>query len=142
MSKRTSIVKALAEKLKELDGSTYSSNVNGNVEPKLRFWDEVNDFPCIYMSPGTELREYLPGGFAWAFLNISIKIYCKGETSSDELESILTDVESILDSTQGRLQFSDTDSTEEISVVSISTDEGLLSPYAVGEINILIRYVR
>ena len=64
MSKRTSIVKALAEKLKELDGSTYSSNVNGNVEPKLRFWDEVNDFPCVYMSPGTELREYLPGGFA------------------------------------------------------------------------------
>ena len=51
-------------------------------------------------------------------------------------------MESILDSTQGRLQFSDTDSTEEISVVSISTDEGLLSPYAVGEINILIRYVR
>lgn len=142
MSRRTSIVKALAEKFKQLDGSNYPSDVSNNSFSKLKFWDEVNDFPSIYTVPGSETREYLPAGFAWGFLGISIKLYCKGETSQDTLEVLLEDVEKILDSTQGRLIY-DTDrgyETSEISITSITTDEGLLAPYAVGEINLLVRY--
>lgn len=142
MSKRTSILKALATKLAEtLDGTQYTSNIYGNAFPKLKFWDEVNNFPSIYSSPGSEVREYLPGDFKWAFLNIALKIYCKGDESQDQLEQLLEDVESVIDA--NRVLVYDTVNnyeTTEILISSITTDEGLLAPYAVGEINLQVRY--
>lgn len=143
MSKRTSIVAALNQKFKEIDGTgLYKSNIFGNSYPKLKFWDEVQDFPCIYMSPGTELREYHPGNFTWAYLNISIKCYVKGEEDSQEqLEQLLEDIETCIDA--NRVLIYDQDGsleTTEILVQSITTDEGLLLPYGVGEVNIQVRY--
>ena len=141
MSKRTSIIKALAEKLKLIDGTNYTSNIYNNAYSKLKFWDEVNDFPSIYMSPGTETREYLPGAFTWAYLNVSIKVYCKGETATDQLELLLEDIESVIDANRV-LVYDSTNNyeTTEILIGSITTDEGLLAPYAVGEINLQVRY--
>lgn len=143
MSKRTSIVKALTERLKVLDGnSTYSSNLYGNVYAKLKFWDEVNDFPCIYVVAGSESRDYMPSNFSWGFLNVSLKVYTKGEEPQEELETLLEDVEKVLDGTLGVVVY-DTElnhTTSEISITSITTDEGLLNPYGVGEINLLVRY--
>lgn len=141
MTKRTTILKALVEKLKTLDGVNYTSNISNNAYAKIKFWDEINDFPAIYSSPGSEQREYLPGGFTWAYLGISLKVYCKGEDSQTELEQLLEDVESVIDA--NRVLVYDTDNnyeTTEILVVSITTDEGLLAPYAVGEINLQVRY--
>lgn len=143
MSRRTSIVKAIAEKLKVIDGTgSYKIDLFSNSFSKLKFWDEVNDFPAVYSVAGAESREYMPGAFAWGFLNVSLKVYCKGEDSQTDLENLLEDIEAVLDSTTGRLIY-DTDNqyqTSEISITSITTDEGLLSPYAVGEMNLLIRY--
>ena len=141
MSKRTSILKALAEKLKNIDGTQYTSNLNSNAYSKLKFWDECNDFPAVYMSPGSEQREYLPSAFTWAYLGVSLKIYCKGEDSQEQLEQLLEDVESVIDA--NRVLVYDTVNnyeTTEILVSSITTDEGLLAPYAVGEINLMVRY--
>lgn len=143
MSRRTSIVKALTEKLKTIDGTgTFKSNINGNAYPKLKFWDEVSDFPCIYVTAGQESREYMPAAFAWGFLNVSLKVYTKGEDSLQLLEDLLEDVENVLDSTLGVVIYDTTNnySTSEISITSIVTDEGLLNPYGVGEVNLLIRY--
>jgi hypothetical protein len=141
MTKRTTILKALVDKLKTIDGSQYTSNIYNNAFPKIRFWDEVNDFPCIYSSPGSEQREYLPGNFTWAYLGISLKVYCKGEESQSELEQLLEDIESVIDANRV-LVYDSTNNyeTTEILVVSITTDEGLLAPYAVGEINLQVRY--
>jgi hypothetical protein len=141
MSKRSSILKALAEKLKNIDGIQYKSNIFNNAFSKLKFWDEVSDFPSIYMSPGAEQREYLPGGFTWAYLGISIKLYCKGEDSTDQLEQLLEDVEKVIDANRA-LVYDNVNlyETTEILIVSITTDEGLLAPYAVGEINLQVRY--
>ena len=142
MSKRTSITKALAEKLKLIDGNNpYQTNLFGNAYAKLKFWDEVEDFPCVYLTPGSEMREYHPGDFAWGFLNISIKLYCRGETAQDELERLLEDVEHCVDSNRNLVYNTDTGyDTTEILIQSITTDEGLLAPYAVGEINLQVRY--
>lgn len=140
MSKRTSILKALAEKLKVLDGTQYKSNIFGNSYSKLKFWDECNDFPAIYMSPGTELREYLPGNFTWAHLAVSVKLYCKSEDAQDQLEQLIDDVEKVIDANRVMVFNDSNQETTEILVTSITTDEGLLAPYAVGEINLQIRY--
>lgn len=139
MSKRTSIVKALTEKFKEIDGTgKYTSNIYNNAFPILKFWDEVNDYPCIYSSPGTELREY-NGCYTWAFLNVLIKVYTKGDNAQDELEKLLEDIETCINDNRV-LQFEPGMQTVEILVQSIVTDEGLLAPYAVGEITVEVRY--
>lgn len=142
MSRRTSIIKALAEKFKQIDGTEpYRTNLYGNAYSKLKFWDEVQDFPSVYMSPGTEIREYHPADFTWAFLNVSVKVYCRGDDSQQELETLLEDLETCIDS--NRVLVYDTErnlETTEILIQSITTDEGLLAPYAVGEINLQVRY--
>ena len=143
MTKRTQITKALVEKLKLIDGTEpYITNLYGNAYAKLKFWDEVQDFPSVYLSPGMEMREYLPGDFAWGFLNIAIKAYVRNEDDTqEELEQLLEDIERCVD--QNRVLVYDIDSgaeTTEILVQSITTDEGLLVPYGVGEINLQVRY--
>lgn len=143
MSVRTSIAKALAEKFKLINGeSPYKTNIYNNAYPKLKFWDEVNDFPSIYMSTGSETREYLPGAFKWAFLGISLKLYVKGEDPAQELEDLLEDVERVIDA--NRTLVYDTElsgaQTTEILINSIVTDEGLLEPHGVGEVNIVVQY--
>jgi len=142
MSRRTSIITALTEKLKLIDGnSPYHINLFSNAFPKLKFWDEVNDFPAVYVTPGSETREYQLGGFTWAFLGVSLKVYCRGENAQQDLEYLLEDIETVI--TNNRvLQYDATNNyeTTEILVASITTDEGLLAPYAVGEINLQVRY--
>ena len=141
MSNRTSILKALITKFKDIDGVLYTSNIFTNAYPRLEFWDNVRDFPAIYGSCGTEQREYLPGNFTWAFLNLSIKVYCKGEESQLELEQLLDDIESVINTNRVLVYDSVKNyETTEILVASITTDEGLLAPYAVGEINLQVRY--
>lgn len=141
-SKRTQILKALIAKINDsLDGTQYTTNLYSNGHAKLKFWDEVNQFPAVYSSPGSEQREYLPGNFTWGYLGISLKLYCKGENSAEELEQLLGDVESVVDANRV-LVYDSTNNyeTTEILVSSITTDEGLLAPYAVGEINLQVRY--
>jgi hypothetical protein len=143
MSKRTSIVKALSEKFKEIDGTgQYKTNLFQNSFPKLKFWDEVQDFPCVYMHPGQETREYLPSSFTWGMLNVCVKVYVRSEDNAqDLLEELLDDLELCID--QNRVLKYDVDNnleTTEILILNITTDEGLLAPYGVGEINLEVRY--
>jgi hypothetical protein len=141
MSKRRKILTALTEKLKAMDGVAYPSNINSNAFPKLEFWNDVNNFPSIYSSPGSEQREYLPSDFTWGYLGISLKLYCKGTNSQDELEQLLEDTEKVVDANRVLVYDAVNNlETTEILVVSITTDEGLLAPYAVGEINLQVRY--
>lgn len=142
MSRRTSILKALAESFKAIDGTApYKSNIYGNSYPQLKFWDEVSNFSSIYMSPGMEYREYLPGGFKWGFINISLKLYVKGDEAQDLLEDLIEDVERVIDSNQVLVYDTDNNyETTDMNIQSITTDEGLLSPYGVGEVNIQVRY--
>jgi len=143
MTRRTSIIKALAEKLKLIDGTgIYKTDLGNNAFPKLKFWDEVQDFPCVYMSPGTELREYHPSNFTWGYLNISVKAYVRSEDESQEqLEDLLDDIENVVNANR-ELVYDVTNNlqTTEILIQSITTDEGLLKPYGVGEINLQVRY--
>ena len=142
MSRRTSIVKALTEKLKTIDGSqSFKCNLFGNAFPYLQFWDTTNDFPSIYVVAGSEAREYLPSDFTWAHLGITLKVYCKGEDSQQLLEDLLEDVEKVIH--DNRVLVYDAEhgyETTEILINSIVTDEGLLAPYAIGEINLQVRY--
>ena len=48
-SRRANIVNALAEKLKDINGAgAFLSDVQNNVHPFLKFWDEVDQFPAVH----------------------------------------------------------------------------------------------
>lgn len=143
MSRRTSIVKAITAKINEcLDGSEpYNFNLYGKAEAKLKFWDEIAEFSAIFVTPGTEMREYLPAQFTWGFLGVCLKVYVKGDDASEQLETLLDVLERVIDA--NRVLVYDTQNnyeTTEILIQSITTDEGLLHPYGVGEINLQVRY--
>ena len=141
MSARSSIVNKLADTLKCIDGSSgYRTNLFNNVEPKLKFWDEVNDFPFVCISAGGEVREYLPGDFKWGYLNVAIKVYVRDEDDPvSALESVFYDIEKVIDA-NNELEYEPNKATEEIRILSIESDEGLLAPLGIGEITIQIRY--
>ena len=140
MSKRRKIVDALVNKILEVDGTGLNqSNLYRNVFNKLKFWDEVNDYPSVFLTTGTELREYLPGGFKWAYLTITIRIYVNSEEPETELELIFEDIERIIDS-NGNLEYDTNAFIEDLKILSINTDEGLLSPIGVGEVTIQVMY--
>lgn len=141
MSARTSIVKALATEFGKISvASGYNSDVV-QAKPYIKFWDEIVDFPAIFLGVGSESREYHPGGFKWGYLGISVKLYVKGEYASDKLELLLNDVERVIDANRS-LAYDTAPGAQitEIRISNIVTDEGLLEPYGVGEVNIIVQY--
>jgi len=137
---RSAITDAIITKLKDIDGSgSWNIDLADNVTNKLIFWDEVNDFPYVSVVPGSETREYLPGAFKWGYLNIMIRLYVYDEEPNEMLEKALVDIETQLDA-NNVLTYDTGKSTEQISILSITTDEGLLAPYGVGEIALEVRY--
>ena len=141
MSSRTSILRALAETLKQIDGTgEFKTDLSNNVVHYLKFWDAMSDFPSCSCSAGFEAREIseLHGGY-WGFISCEIKLYTKGENSADELELLLDDVEVVINKNL-RLEYEPGRFTTDIVINSITTDQGLLAPFSVGEISCTIRY--
>ena len=98
MSNRSKIVNALVTLINtNLDGTTYTSNIYGSAENKLKFWDEISSFPYLSLVAGDEYREYQPGNFKWAYLNCIIRIYTQGSAPEEELEQFFEDLENLLD---------------------------------------------
>jgi len=143
-TRRQSIVNALVVKLKTIDGTSgFLTDVGTNVSPRLKFWDEVDDFPALHLNCGQETREYQGGGFKDRYLNITIRCYVNEEDAVDALDKLLEDVETVVEE-NSRLAYTDRQgapqATHQISIVSIDTDEGVLDPLGVGEILLEVRY--
>lgn len=126
--------------MKEIRGTTpYISNLYTNVLGKLKYWNEVSDYPYLCCTVGNEVREYLPGGFKWGILNVPIWIYTKGNDAEKELEDIFTDIEYLIDNNQ-TLEYSTGKYIEDIRIISLTTDEGLMEPLRIGEVLLQVRY--
>lgn len=143
-SRRMAIVNALVDKLKEIDGSgSYRSNLNSNVSNRLRFFDEITDFPSVHLNAGSESRVYHGGGVRDRYLSLTLRCYVNQENATEGLEAVLEDLETVLEA-NSRLAFVDRDGTTQytntITILSIDTDEGVLEPLGVGEIVCEVRY--
>ena len=140
MSARSKIVNSLVVLFKTIDGSgSTEADLFTNVFNRLKFWDEVNDYPSMFINAGNELREYQPGGFKWAYLAITLRIYVQGEEPEARLEEIFEEVETIVDA-NGNMEYDTNETIEDMKILSINTDEGLLNPIGVGEITLQIMY--
>jgi|TARA_B110000977_G_scaffold152510_1_gene193667 hypothetical protein len=143
-SRRMNIVEALVVKLKDIDGSgAYLTDVNENVEPRLKFWDEIEEFPALHLNAGSETREYQAGGYKDRYLSVTVRCYVSQEDAQEALNALMEDVETVLEQ-NSYLEYVDaqnkTYNTQQITIVSIDTDEGVLEPLGIGEILIEVRY--
>ena len=143
-SKRHNILEGLVTALKTIDGSgAFLSNLGENVHPRMKFWDEVEEFPAIHLNAGSEARQYQGGGVKDRFLTVTVRCYVNEEDAQVALGALLEDVETVLEK-HSRLTYFDSrftkQSTQQITIISIDTDEGVLEPLGVGEMIIEVRY--
>lgn len=144
-SRRKEIVEFLVTELKKIDGQTstfnvsytYSNNLFNNVFRKLKFLDEVNDFPALYVSAGTEIRDFESKSLTVATLDVTIRAYVFGEDNSQSLsDSLVQDIEHVV--------YSIGDNPDkgilDITIDNISTDEGLVTPYGLAEVQLTTVY--
>ena len=144
-SRRTEIIDFLVTRLKEIDGEaapfdssyTFNTNLFNNVFRKLKFLDEVNDFPSLYIAAGTEFRDFNSKSLTVATLDVTIRAYVYGEDNSQSLaDDVVQDIEHVIysigdNSDKGIL---------DITIESISTDEGLAIPYGLAEAQLTVVY--
>ena len=144
-TKRRKIADALVEKLKEIDGNhPFNINVFENVQSKMVFLDEIEQYPKVCVVAGDETREYLPDGYKWRFLSLTIRAYVNNEEDAqEELALLLEDIERIIDENDA-LVYDDTvdpsESTTSLTIESIGTDEGVIQPLGIGEMVVEVRY--
>lgn len=143
-SRRMAIVNALVDKVKLINGNyPYRSNLYNNVESKLLFWDEVQDFPAVHISAGSETREYQGSGYKDRFMTLTIRVYVQEENANLALEKLFEDVETVIED-NSNLSYTDQDGkaqkVHQLTIVSLDTDEGALEPLGVGEIVCEVRY--
>jgi hypothetical protein len=144
-SRRGNIVDFLVTSLKNIDGSTstynnaytYNNNLFDNVYRKLKFLDEVNDFPALYLSAGTENRNFNSLSLTVATLDVTIRAYVYGEDNSQSLaDDMIQDIEHVIYS----LGDNPDKGILDITIDSISTDEGLAAPYGIAEVELTVVY--
>jgi len=142
-TRRGAILQALADKFKQIDGAgAYKTRLDDNVHTRMKFWDEIEQYPAVHLASGTETREYWGGGNKWRFLTITIRAYVNAEDPIQELEELLEDLETVVDDNNDLTyhQVGSNAGVTQFTVLSISTDEGVLAPLGIGEMIIEARY--
>jgi hypothetical protein len=143
-SRRKRIVDALVTQLKTIDGQgAFLSDLGDNVHPRMKFWDEIDEFPALHLNAGSETREYQSAGIRDRFLSVTVRCYVQEEEAQEALNELMEDVETVIED-NSRLAYTDKMNnvfyTQQITVISIDTDEGVLEPLGVGEILLEVRY--
>ena len=142
---RKKVVDALVKELKEIDGNfPYNSNVFNNVHGNMIFLDEIQEYPKVCVIAGDETREYQPNEFKWRFLSLDIRVYVEDQDDPQEvLALMMEDIERVIDDNDV-LTYDDTISpnltTTSLTLQSMSTDEGVLTPLGIGELTLECRY--
>ena len=142
---RKKIVDALVEQIKEIDGNhPYNSNVFNNVHSGMIFLDQIQEYPKVCVVPTDETREYQPNEFKWRFLGLDIRVYVEDQEDPQEVSALLMeDIERVIDDNDV-LIYDDTVSpnltTTSLTLQSLTTDEGVLTPLGIGEISVTCRY--
>ena len=142
-TRRSAIVNSLANKLEEINGTGHFLSSVSDVSPRLKFWDEIEEFPAIHINAGSETREYLGAGEKFRYLTLTVRCYVQQDDAVEALEKLMEDVETVLE-TNNPITYTNNlgavQSTIQTTIVSIDTDEGVLDPLGIGEIIVSVQY--
>jgi hypothetical protein len=145
VSRRKEIIEFLVERLKEINGQQsiydasyiYKTNLFNNVFRQIKFLDEINDFPALYLAAGTEIRNFQSQNLTVANLDAIIRAYVYGEDNSQDISNqLVEDIEHIIYNIGDFPEMGILD----ITIESVTNDEGLAAPYGIAEIELQIVY--
>ena len=143
-TRRSSIIEALTNKLKTISLTNgFSTDLGEQAFSRMKFWDEITEFPCICLVAGPESIVHQGAGLKDRYLDVTLRAYVNEEDSILALEKLLEDVEIILDN-NGRLAYEDSSGalnyTRDIIITLIDTDQAALAPLGVGEMTLQVKY--
>ena len=110
-----------------------------NIFKHFKFLDELNDFPSVCFVAGTERRDQLGANRRLATIDIALRGYVFDENNVDKAEILAQNVESKVDSFSANVA-ARANGVSDARVVSFRTDEGLLQPYGVADLEVQILY--
>jgi hypothetical protein len=132
-TRRTQIINALVA---DLEANTDVAA--GNVYKRFKYLDELNDFPSITFLAGGEDRIHYGAGEKFGRMNVQIRNYVFAEDQLDAAEELSNNVELlVIDKFAGTHRDLGVQSAQ---VVEFRTDEGLFSPYGIGDQTVTITY--
>lgn len=124
MSRRTVIIQDLINHIAEHTQATGSRG--------MKFLHEINSFPSFYVHTTNERRVHKGVGFVQSIISIAIRGYDQAETL-DSIELLVRNIETAIQTFPRNL-------VDECRTISVSTDEGLMSPYGIADLQIEILY--
>jgi len=135
MARRTDIIEALVGHL----GTNTDVHAN-NVYRTYKYMHDLNDFPAITFIPNREERDHFGAGQVHGIISIQLRCYVyDGDTAdiADECERLADQIEAAVDTFAPTYRQYE---VEEARVVSLRTDDGLMIPYGVADLQISILY--
>ena len=135
MARRTDIIEALVGHL----GTNTDVHAN-NVHRTYKYMHDLNDFPAITFIPNREDRDHFGDGQVHGILAVQLRCYVyDGDTAdiADECERLADQIEAAVDTFAAANRALE---VEEARVVSLRTDDGLMTPYGVADLQISILY--
>jgi hypothetical protein len=124
MTTRTSAIAQLIEHIQTHSGSRGHRG--------MRFLHEINDFPQFYVHAGRESRTHIGRGVRLCVIETDIRGYVYSD-SFEDIEAYARSIEHAIQSFRPSI-------IDEARVLSLSTDEGLMRPYALCDISAQILY--
>ena len=103
---------------------------------QYKYLDEVNDFPSITFVARGEIRDHRGDGAKLATLQIDLRLY-EYDRDIAQLDLRVRELEDQIDTFAAAQRAL---GVEIVQVVTVGTDEGLMRPYQVGDLQILITY--
>jgi hypothetical protein len=143
--RRKEVINYLITQLSEIDGNTspfdssYTFNINlsNKVFRGLKFFDEIDAWPAIYVHGLEELREYHTHELVNAALPMMIVCYEKSGSPQEDLEKLIQDVEHVVNHLP---LISPDNGITDILIDEILLDDGLLHPFGMCEIYLTVFY--
>ena len=152
-SRRRQIIQKIVDSLKLINKTTenipncprspytFITNVYENVFDKQEYLDQINDFPSLFVYPITpETRRRIGQRETYCSFILEVRGYVHGEDSIYLSSDLAQDIQYIIESIKYRC-------TADLGLVecrteTLSTDEGLLEPYGVVEVRVLVVYIQ
>lgn len=113
-----------------------NKEIYDNVFRGLKFIDQVNDFPSIYVQAGQETFNYNSKGVTTASLPLVLRLYTYEENAVQSVEELADSIVNIIERIIHFPEYRIIEST----VTSVDSDNGLLDPYGLAEILLNVIY--
>lgn len=144
MSNRSNIVNHIITNLKKIDGRTspfsssyeFSTNLYENIYRGLKYIDEINEFPCVYLQCLREIRLYTTANATEGVVELALRCYFHSDENSLSTNNIVSDIEHVLYNMDSDLELN----IQQITITEIIVDSGLLEPYGMAEIFLSVSF--